>query len=437
MSGWACCVGFSSRKRKFSEALAEIARAWQCKICCSNEFGCWDAWTLYGTELGSVPPPRTEQQIWAWLFYQRHDWQAETASKHDQGRRVAKFFQSGQMDVRLRTCMRSSAACWTNFLKRYCFSHRYHTCATEARGKHSMGLMWAIWVGTLAFPSRCFWHAADTAPLEGLSVLRCAIYDPLEGLQISKMRLSEMGYRIWFLASLTCCTCCRMIIRGVGMGGCISVLDEHFSYVPEHAHVAHAVVWSPGGWGVSLALSLQMEAEVLQPVERFKMAQVNHKQNIFTKFSRSFVGYSKSYRTIVAGTQQMDGTWKHLKKCWPTSMLHKKKVNKCTKKRPTAGHGVTMLPCCSLWLLRCHKRSGTEASRRGKKWMSECRPDMIRMFENHRFLVVFLGPLESKTQSPRRRNANFTLESQACQSKRMSMWQTLFDESCKYQHFVS
>ena len=38
-----------------------------------------------------------------------------------------------------------------------------------------------------------FWHAADTAPLEGLLILRCAIYDLLEGLQISKMRLSEMG----------------------------------------------------------------------------------------------------------------------------------------------------------------------------------------------------------------------------------------------------
>ena len=38
-----------------------------------------------------------------------------------------------------------------------------------------------------------FRHAADTAPLEGLPILRCAIYDPLEGLQISKMRLAEMG----------------------------------------------------------------------------------------------------------------------------------------------------------------------------------------------------------------------------------------------------
>ena len=31
------------------------------------------------------------------------------------------------------------------------------------------------------------------APLEGLLILRCAIYDPLEELQISKMKLSEIG----------------------------------------------------------------------------------------------------------------------------------------------------------------------------------------------------------------------------------------------------
>ena len=36
----------------------------------------------------------------------------------------------------------------------------------------------------------------------------------------------------------------------------------------------------------------------------------------------------KSYRAIVAGTLKMDGTWKHLKKWRPPSMLHKKKVYK-------------------------------------------------------------------------------------------------------------
>ena len=34
---------------------------------------------------------------------------------------------------------------------------------------------------------------------------------------------------------------------GVGVGGGINVLDKHFLYVTEDAHVAHAVVWSPGG----------------------------------------------------------------------------------------------------------------------------------------------------------------------------------------------
>jgi len=56
---------------------------------------------------------------------------------------------------------------------------------------------------------------------------------------------------------------------------------------------------------------------------------------------------------------------------------------------PTARQCVIMLPCCSLWLLRCHKRSGTEASRRGKNWKIECRPDMIRVIENHRFQMFF------------------------------------------------
>ena len=37
----------------------------------------------------------------------------------------------------------------------------------------------------------CIWHAADTPPLEGLVILRCAIYDPLEGLHFFK----HQGFR--------------------------------------------------------------------------------------------------------------------------------------------------------------------------------------------------------------------------------------------------
>ena len=84
----------------------------------------------------------------------------------------------------------------------------------------------------------CFRHAADTAPLEGLLILRCAIYDPLEGLQISKMRLSKMGvynlifWRLWHVAHAVVWSS-----GGWGWGGCINVLDEHFPYVTEHVAV--------------------------------------------------------------------------------------------------------------------------------------------------------------------------------------------------------
>ena len=118
-----------------------------------------------------------------------------------------------------------------------------------------------------------------------------------------------------------------MIIRGGwGWGGCINVPDEHFLYVTEDANVAHAVSCVKD-----------------YPHKRFKLAQVNHKQNIFTKTKTyHFRGrlWDKSYRTIVAGTQQMDGTWKHLKKWRPPSMLHKKKQN-VYKKRYTWAYSWT------------------------------------------------------------------------------------------------
>ena len=39
----------------------------------------------------------------------------------------------------------------------------------------------------------CFRHAACQPPLEGLLILRCVIYDPLEGLHILNIKASEMG----------------------------------------------------------------------------------------------------------------------------------------------------------------------------------------------------------------------------------------------------
>ena len=77
------------------------------------------------------------------------------------------------------------------------------------------------------------------------------------------------------------------------------------------------------------------------------------------------------------------------------------------------------------------------ASRRGKNWKSECRPDMIRMIENHKFLMFFFDPWRAKSSHRAGETQIFTFESHACQSKWMSMLQTFFDDSCKYQHFVS
>ena len=87
---------------------------------------------------------------------------------------------------------------------------------------------------------------------------------------------------------------------------------------------------------------------------------------------------------------------------------NQKSVPKKDTLGPTAGHGVTMLPRCSLWLLRCLKRSGTEASRRGKNWMSECRPGMILMIENHRLLVFFLT-LEEQNRVTAQAKRKFSL----------------------------
>ena len=61
---------------------------------------------------------------------------------------------------------------------------------------------------------------------QGMRLIRrpwkgCQFWDvPFTRLQISKMRLAEMGgIGFDFFEFLTCCTCCRMIIRGVGVGG--------------------------------------------------------------------------------------------------------------------------------------------------------------------------------------------------------------------------
>ena len=165
-------------------------------------------------------------------------------------------------------------------------------------------------------------------------------------------------------------------------------------------HVAHAF-WR------AFALSLQMEPEVLQPVVPRIITTKD------SKWPQSTTNKTPLLRLIifevVCKVNPIEPLLLFLNKWMEHGNTSKngnlcpcstKNINRCTKKDalgPTAGHCVTVLPCCSLWLLRYHKRSGTEASRRGKNWKSECRPDMIRMIENHRFLMFFLDPWRAKS----------------------------------------
>ena len=73
---------------------------------------------------------------------------------------------------------------------------------------------------------------------------------PWKGCKIQKWGLRKWGYRIWFFWSFK--HVAHAVVwssGGWGVGGCINVLDEHFLYITEDAHVAHAAVWSSGGGG--------------------------------------------------------------------------------------------------------------------------------------------------------------------------------------------
>ena len=49
------------------------------------------------------------------------------------------------------------------------------------------------------------------------------------------------------------------------------------------------------------------------------------------------------------------------------------------------------------------------ASRRGKNWKSECRPDMIRMIEHHKFLMFFFLTLEEQNRVTAQAKRKFSL----------------------------
>ena len=163
---------------------------------------------------------------------------------------------------------------------------------------------------------------------------------------------------------------------GWGVGGGVLTFLTSTSFTLRKMHTLRMLSYDQGGgvwWGVLTSLTstsftlrkmqtlhmLSVVSKII-PTKRFKSAQVNHKQNIFTRTK------TKTYHFR---GRLWDKSYRALKKWRPPSMLHKKNKT-CTKKGTlgrTAGHGVTTLPCCRLWLLHCHKRSGTASVEKRKK----------------------------------------------------------------------
>ena len=226
---------------------------------------------------------------------------------------------------------------------------------------------------------------------------------PWKGCKFQKWGLRKRGHRIcffWIFNMLHMLSYDHQGVGvGVGVGRCINVLDEHFLYVTADAHVAHAVVWSSGGVQ-ALAFSLQMEPEVLQPV----VTKITP-----TKGSRWRKSTTKKISLlrlivfqVVCGVNPIEPLLLVLNCCWystngwNTETLKKmatpvdapQKIQNVHKKvrlglqRDMASQRCLVADCGF-----CFATSALAplSSRRGRNWKSECRPEMIRMIENHRF----------------------------------------------------
>ena len=221
-------------------------------------------------------------------------------------------------------------------------------------------------------------------------------------------------------------------LGGVGVGGgggCINFLDEHFLYVTEDAHMLHMLSYDhQGGWGVGGVLtSLTSTSFTLRKMQTLHMLSVVSKI-IPTKGSSwpksttnkiSLLRLRLIIFEVVCGINPIEplllvpnkwmehgNTWKNgdLRRC-PTKKqnVYQKKVH-LGLQLDMASQRCLVADCGF-----CIATSSLAplASRREKNWKSECRPDMIRMIENHKFLMFFSWPLKSKIDSPRRRNAHF------------------------------
>ena len=193
---------------------------------------------------------------------------------------------------------------------------------------------------------------------------------------------------------------------GVGVGGALTSLTST-SFTLRKMHTLHM---------------LSVVSKII-PTKGSSWPKVNHKQNIFTKTKTyHFRGrlWDKSYRAIVAGTQQNGWNMEAFEKM-ATSVNAPQIKPQRVQKEVHLGLQLDMASqrCLVADCGFCVATSALAplASRRGKNWKSECCPDMIRMIENHRFLMFFLTLEEQNRIASAGETQIFTLESHACQSK--------------------
>ena len=235
-----------------------------------------------------------------------------------------------------------------------------------------------------------------------------------------------------------------------GWGGCINVLDEYFPHVTERVHVidmlhmfSDAFLRCHCRWNQRFCSQLY---QGLSPQNsRWPKSTTNKISLLRVIIFEVVCGVNliKPFFRVLNKWMDHGNASKNggLCRCCP-----KKSINKSTQKQkqknalgPTAGHGATTQPCCNLWFLRCHKGSGTAlwhwTSTRGKNWRSECRPDMIRMIENH-FFVFFTHEKQNRVTAQAKRL--FSLLSHTPANRNGSLCCKHFlATSGKYQHFVS
>ena len=167
----------------------------------------------------------------------------------------------------------------------------------------------------------------------------------------------------------------------------------------------------------ALAFSLQMEPEVLPPVvtkiiptkgSRWPKSTTKNISLLRLTIFQVVCGVNPIEPLLLVLNKWMEhgNTWKNgdLRRCSKKTKRVQKKVH-LGLQLDMASQRCLVADCGF-----CFATSALAplASRRGKDWKSECRPDMIRMIENYRFLMFFLA-LEEQNRVTAQAKRKFSL----------------------------